>query len=208
MLLITSDSSHAFVTVLNHGDWPHDWPAALEPYRSRSRTFDVGTGVQERVYEIPIKTQEELKAIWPAILSVKSPRAPLTIREVDLELPESKSLYSYRQPTIHIFAPLHHVGLVGRPGWDKRISVGPPWPSSIVLPGGELPEYVQPAEVDGVKTWTAAKLGEHPTGFYYRARVEIELVVDGKIIALDRIDVPADTPIIDKRSTDKKPKAP
>jgi hypothetical protein len=208
VLLLAADFSIAVVFTRDHGDWPQDWPAALEPYRARSRTIDVATVVHQGVYEIPIRTPEEFEAIWLAILSVKSPKAPLTIREVDPDLSESKSFYSYRQPIIHIFAPPNRVGLVGKPGWEKRLSVGPPWPASIISPEGELPEYVQAAEVDGVKTWVAAKLGEGQPGFYYRARVEIELVVDGIIIDPERIDVPADTPIIDKRSTDKKHEAP
>ena len=36
-----------------------------------------------------------------------------------------------------------------------------------------------------------------------RARIDIELVVDGNIVDLNRIPLPADTPIIDKRFKDK-----
>jgi hypothetical protein len=36
-------------------------------------------------------------------------------------------------------------------------------------------------------------------GLMYRARVDIVLIVDGKIVDLNRIPLPADTPIIDKR---------
>jgi len=58
-----------------------------------------------------------------------------------------------------------------------------------------MPEFVQANDVNGVRTWTAAKIGEDRKGFYYRARIEIELVVDGNIIDLNRISLPADTPL-------------
>ena len=37
--------------------------------------------------------------------------------------------------------------------------------------------------------------------YYYRrrARIDIELIVDGDIVDLNRIPLPTDTPIIDKR---------
>ena len=42
-----------------------------------------------------------------------------------------------------------------------------------------------------------------PWGFMYRARTEIELVVDGRIIDLNRIPLPPETPIIDRRFQEK-----
>ena len=39
----------------------------------------------------------------------------------------------------------------------------------------------------------------------YRARIDLELVVDGKIIDLNRIQIPSDAPIIDKRFPAKEP---
>jgi len=41
----------------------------------------------------------------------------------------------------------------------------------------------------------------------WRARIDIELVVDGRIIDLNRIQLPADTPIIDNRKSPAKQEA-
>jgi len=44
------------------------------------------------------------------------------------------------------------------------------------------------------------KIGPHTRGFIYRARVDLTLVVDGQVIDLNRIRLPADTLVIDRRN--------
>jgi len=49
--------------------------------------------------------------------------------------------------------------------------------------------------------WVAADLAAKLKvfGFYYRARVDLELIIDGQVIDLKSIQFPADTPVRDKR---------
>lgn len=61
-----------------------------------------------------------------------------------------------------------------------------------LLSEGELPEYVTSEEEDGRLKWVPADGG-------HRARVDIILITDGKIVDLNRIQLPPDTPIIDNR---------
>jgi hypothetical protein len=80
----------------------------------------------------------------------------------------------------------------------KFLKVGPPWPDDIKSPSGALPEYVI---IDNGK-WRAfdqKDFGGPNERTIRRARIEIELIVDGDIVDLNRIPLPADTLIIDKR---------
>ena len=72
-----------------------------------------------------------------------------------------------------------------------RLVAGPPWPDSIKSPAGELPEFV----VEESGKWVPF---HGPGGF--RARVDIVLVMDGKVIDTNHIEIPAHTPIIDRRA--------
>lgn len=105
------------------------------------------------------------------------------------------------------------------PGWKaaeaeasvpggKVLKIGPPWPDYIKSESGALPEYVfydngkwapydPNAKREPLKDWVIQSLKVK------RARIDIELVVDGNIVDLNRISLPADTPIIDKRFKDK-----
>jgi hypothetical protein len=58
--------------------------------------------------------------------------------------------------------------------------------------------------------WTAASYQDSKwvddetefRGIMYRARTDIVLIIDGNIVDLNRIPMPADTPIIDRRFKD------
>ncbi len=71
-----------------------------------------------------------------------------------------------------------------------------PWPDYLKSPSGELPEYVI-FDHDNAK-WLPADKTER-VGFMNRARVDIVLITDGKVIELNRIQLPSNTPIIDNR---------
>jgi hypothetical protein len=84
------------------------------------------------------------------------------------------------------------------------LKVGPPWPDAIRDESGKLPEYVV---ADGLE-WRATTLQElhdsrklrdnaTKTSLTRRARTEILLVVDGKIVDLNRIKLP--NSVVDKR---------
>lgn len=79
---------------------------------------------------------------------------------------------------------------------------GPPWPDDIRNEQGELPERVQAREADGRLRWVAQPTDNRGST---QCRIELELVVDGEIIDLDRLEIPADTPIIDKRAVKSPP---
>ncbi len=96
----------------------------------------------------------------------------------------------------------------------KVLRAGPPWPDYLFEPDGALPEYV--AAWDGISPapilpdspkrewrWYPVDSKFYDLGFHYRARVEIELVVDGEVIDLNRITLPADCPVIDTRFESK-----
>jgi len=74
----------------------------------------------------------------------------------------------------------------------------PPWPDSAHLPNGELAEYVVAKWAFDGLAWVPAELWDGAES-KHRARTDIELVVDGNVIDLNRIHMPADTRIIDKR---------
>jgi hypothetical protein len=180
----------ALVETDQGGHWPADWPRELEPLRERAPTIGVATGFQETIYQIPLRTPEEFQRVWPALLGVKSKGGTLTLRLLSDKSPAPVGATS-DTPCVRIYAPC--AATVG-----KALHTGPPWPDSARLPNGELPEWVTDRRVEGRLMWvpvTAAR----PAGDLFRARVDLELVVDGAIINLNRTYLPADTPIVDQR---------
>jgi hypothetical protein len=81
----------------------------------------------------------------------------------------------------------------------KLLKTEGPFPESIVLDNGELPEYVAVRKIEGRMSWAPLEPGDKDVGFHYRARIDLELVEDGKIIDLNRIKLPSTATIIDKR---------
>jgi hypothetical protein len=190
MLTIGMASSVCFALVTESlsGDWPESWPKELEPLRSQARTVHVGHGIQETVYEIPFKSREEFEKVWPYILKVKSKGAPIILEN-------SPSTYSVSGTTmttgVRILWPSG--GTVELPD-RKRLEAKEPWPDYIKNGAGELPEYV--TEEHG--KWIPNTPGKKPD-FFIRARVDIILVTDGRVIDLNRIELPGETPIVDRR---------
>jgi len=196
------------------GKWPNSWPKELEPYRKQAATHEIGTGIQENVYEIRFKNREDFEKIWPTILRLKDKKSPLRLQSI--EKPNSLSLSNGKKPMVRVYSYVYPAWPVRRPG-RRDLRPSPPWPDSIKSPTGELPEHVTISEdgSDWVPAWISIEKEEpwditsnlfedqKPRRFIYRARTEIELVVDGKIIDLNRIQLPTDTPIIDRRFEDK-----
>ena len=186
----------ALVMVSNVGKWPDTWPEELDALRAQARTLDVGTGIQEIVYEIPFTDSEEFEAAWPHILAVKSEGAPLII----VKSP-SKMIDVSMDAGVRIYSPV--MGGVSETPDGKQLKVGPPWPDDVKSESGVPPEYVVNKDgkwVGGDKEVLLQRLKDgESVGFLYRARVDIELVVDGQIVDLNWIPLPANTPIIDKR---------
>jgi hypothetical protein len=177
------------------GTWPADWPKQLEPYREQAKTIGVAAGNQEDVFEINFRNREEFEKIWPVILALKSEGAPLTLTTAG-SAPGWAGLFDNNEPVVRIYAPSYTGYVEGADG--RMLKPSPPWPDSAKLPNGRLPEYVRLS--DDRTTWVPADANYNPLkGFKFRVRIEIELVIDGRIIDLNRIRLPADTPIIDKR---------
>jgi len=197
IIFLCSTLCLALVGRCEQGMWPANWPKEFEPYRKQAKTIMLAAANQEDVHEIRFENREEFEKVWPTILKLKSKGAPLRLRSIEKPF-KSGSLFNNEQPVVRIYGPAY-TGGVSRPG-GKILRPVPPWPESIKSPTEELPEYVTISE--NGKSWVAAQ--EKPPietvkGFIYRARIEIELVVDGNIIDLNRIHLPADTAIIDKR---------
>ncbi|MBP8911526.1 MAG: right-handed parallel beta-helix repeat-containing protein [Phycisphaerae bacterium] len=183
-----------FVSVHEGGNWPADWPSQLESYRSRARTFEIGTTVRESVYEIPFEKTDDFERIWPILLELRSPSAPLRVCSVGTPGIGRTGVLSNDSPVVRIYAPVYGSS-AQKPG-GRTLPIGPPWPLSVMMPDGSLPEYVVISE-DGSQ-WVPA-VGNVTGGFRHRARVEIELVADGHILDFRRILVPAGIPIVDRR---------
>ena len=79
----------------------------------------------------------------------------------------------------------------------NSLRIGPPWPDHIKSESGALPEYV----FDKNGKWAPYDPDEKKdlSRYLRRARLDIELIVDGEIVDLNRIPLPADAPVIDKR---------
>jgi hypothetical protein len=194
--ILLSTLCSGMVETTDSGRWPASWPKELEPYREHAKTIGVHAGSQEDVFEISFRSREQFEKIWPSILTLKSEGAPLTLITAG-SAPGWAGLFDNNEPLVRIYAPSYtsrHPTPDGKTIWPA-----PPWPYSAYLPNGHLPEYVWLS--DDKTTWVPADVNHNPMkGFEFRARIEIELVIDGQIINLNRVRLPGDTPIIDKRT--------
>jgi hypothetical protein len=197
--MVSSSAAFAITMVSIEGTWPQSWPKELEPLRKDARTYVVANGLVENIHEIHFKDRDVFERAWLILVALKSKGGTLTLCKVEGTRPKQEILFSNDVPSIRIYSPPS--GLIGKP------VIGPPWPPTALLPNGELSEYVTNREINGEKTWIPAtiekphniEIGKGPLSSLFRARVDIELIIDGKIIDLNRIRIPSDTPIIDKR---------
>jgi len=198
----------AMVTITNKGTWPDTWPKELEQYRAQAKTHGVAHGISENVHEISFAKRDEFEKAWPHILKLRSSGTRLVLQT-------SPSIYSVSGsemgPGVRILAAVTIIAGAANPeaqpkeeedpltGTElqelvkqgKMLKTGPPWPKYIMI-DDELPEYVQAKYVDGKQKWESVNAG-------IRARLDIELVVDGSIVDLNRIQLPPNTLIIDNR---------
>lgn len=217
-----STALNAAIFPSNTGDWPKEWGQELEPFRKTSKTLGVGTGIQENIYTIPFEKREDFEKVWPVILKQTTPNSEVRLRLVSKKahLRWGKFLKGAK-PCVHILGP--SLGWSIDPAHDydpakglkdqeklikegKMIQANAPWPAYLKADDGGLPEYVvsQKGE-DGRLRWVPSEIGDELKGFHNRARVDIELVIDGEIIDLNRIRFPEHVRIIDKRESLTKP---
>ncbi len=204
IMLCAVGSVYALYQVANEGLWPKTWPRELEPLRPTSRTL---VHTSHAIYEIPFTDRKDFESAWPHILKLKGKGAPLIL----VNGPDKRPGGTIKTG-VRILSPL--TGTLVIPGGaryaagsessipdGKFLKIGPPWPDHIKSDSGELPEYV----LEDKGKWAAyiPDPKQEPTGYVRRARLDIELVVDGGIVDLNRIPLPADTPIIDRRFKDR-----
>lgn len=193
--------------VSDTGDWPKSWPAELEPLRSQSRTLSHSNYT---MYHIPFTDRAKFEAAWPHILSVATENTSLELSRghdrmtaVDFDAgvviiaPNTGKLF-YKKNNGR-YSPCAESNIPDQ----KFLRVGPPWPDEIRDESGKLPDRVVP---DGLK-WrpaTAQEMKDFPPIMHrsQRVRTEVRLIVDGKVVDLNRIQLPAS--VIDKRF-EKKP---
>ena len=187
--------------VSNTGNWPKSWPAQLEPLRSQSRTLHHDGYT---MYHVPFTDRAQFEAAWPHFLSIATADSPLTLSRghdrwtaVDFDAgvviftPNTGQLIVPGDKKTTIYGP--EVASAIREGKLKipagtYLKVGPPWPDAIRDESGKLPEYVV---ADGLE-WRTTTLQEiranvTKTSLTRRARTEIRLIVDGKVVDLNRI---------------------
>ncbi|QDU37424.1 hypothetical protein Mal4_17360 [Maioricimonas rarisocia] len=223
-VMLVAISVEAAIFPQDRGAWPEDWPEVLEPLRMTSKTIGVGTGIQENIYEIPIADAETFEKVWPEILKLRTPGSRLTLYRASAgDHPTWGQFLSNERAAIRIFAPTGGFSTAGDVEIDvnnppdfeeliregKALRAGSPWPESLMGENGELPQYVvSEKQEDGTLQWVAADPysddKSKPRGFYNRARIDVELVVDGAIIDLNRMRLPADAVIVDRRFDDAK----
>jgi hypothetical protein len=180
---------YAWIMISDKGTWPKTWPAALEPLREQARSMDVAHGIQQNEFEIVFKDREQFEKVWPAVLEVKSPGGVLILESLPSRSEAGPS--SLTQPGVRILTPAYGA----RVGEEKTDAGSPQWLDALTSGGAPLPEYA--LSLKGGK-W-AAYDGSNRAGFMYRARTDIILAVDGRVVDLNRIPLPPDTPILDRR---------
>src|SRR5215217_5792635 len=106
LVLLLARLALPLVTTQETGTWPADWPKELEPLRKSARTVGVATGIQQNIYEITFADRETFEKVWPTILKVKTPGAPLTLWKVATTPPTAwGSLLNNAAPAVRIYAP-------------------------------------------------------------------------------------------------------
>ena len=210
-VLIASLCPVSIALVMTHKGctWPPGWPKALYEVGNSCRTIEIVAGNVEDVFEIVFDDRETFERLWPVLLTVKTPGAPLRLFKAGR--PSWSTLFSDAKPTVRIFGPAYSGNVVRVEASkkypdderllkeSKALYPVPPWPAEIVSPNGELPEYVQVVEKGGRLSLIPGDRDHRERGRLYRARVDFELVAEGSLIDLNRIQLPSNGPIIDRR---------
>lgn len=221
--LLTSSVCFALVFIDDQGRWPNTWPKELERYRDQAQSLGVAHGIQEIVHEIRFHDRDDFERAWPYILKVKSKGAPITLEPTTSTYGVSGSTV---EVGVRIICPSLGDGFSGSPedkspyaafSWLSETSsqqfsqklakgVGLSQPNaSQPTSGTKLLSPPPPAYVVYQNDKWVPFDGATHEGFRFRARTDITLVVDEKIIDPARIQFPPDTPVIDKRSKQPSP---
>ena len=206
MLSITISCVYGAMRMRNGGDWPENWPEQLEPLRGSATTGDFSAGSQATYYYIEFSDREQFERVWPCLLQVKSKGAPLTLMTVDTPKTDPNDRrFLHAKPTVLLACPAQ--GNYSKMP-DGSYSHRGDWTEDIEsqLTDGVLPQFVGKDSTTG--DWTIITNPRDPNsmrfGFLQQSRVEIILYIDGEIIDMNRIRLPENTPIEDRRKLDEK----
>jgi len=211
IVFCTVGSVYAFWSGGPGGTWPKSWPKELEPLRKQASTCVGGIALHTR-YEIPFTNRKEFESAWPHILKVKSKGAPITLLRgshgiigapktagVCIQFLGTSPDETGALPVTTRTAATELPSVSGSAGPTRAATNEKPTPSperrdnTPALTGRSVP-VPPPAAATLSKTDSAGRLPGTP--------IEIWLVVDGDIVDLNRIPLPPDTPITDRRFED------
>ncbi len=199
-----------YAVVDGGGHWPSDWPPELEPFRARATSscsgWANGTPINEAIYEFSFRSQEEFAEAWPALLRIKSKGGTLGLSRCAPTSAGVRDTAPQRsEPRVMILTAPWQVGKVNGAPMDDTPPV-PMQQRSLRLPDGTVPKCVgSPWLTDGPdEGWIIVDLDKDLPGnleryHLERARTDLVLYVDGDIINMNNIQIPKDTPIIDRR---------
>jgi hypothetical protein len=187
-VFITASLTFASVITWRKGKWPGPWPKQLKEYQQKAVVIDVAEDIQETVFEISFEKREEFEKAWPEILELKTKGAPLILEK-------SPSKYNISGTTVETGIRILWPSMQSVKMDDGTVLRASPIDfASLKSPNGEQPEYVIAKD----SKWIPFD-GKDRTESRHRARVDIVLITDANIVDLNRIPLPAETPIIDKR---------
>ena len=195
IILLIATSSFGLMVMSEGGSWPRNWPASLEPFRTRAATGHFMAGSQATYYYIEFETRNEFESVWPSLLKLKSKGAPLTLHTVDPYStdPNDKRVL-YTKPQVVIVCPAS--------GYYREMPDGQyghlaKWSKDIepMLNGGVPPQFVGKDSTDRWRT----DPNKYSSEILQQARIELTLYIDGNVIDLNRIRLPQSTLINDYR---------
>ncbi len=183
---LLSWASFAFVEIQEGGQWPNTWAKELERFRERAETRLSETGI---AYHVPFEARDEFESAWPCFLELTDKGSTLTL----LPYAPKDSTGAPLLPSVGLQCPPpdRQESVDGR-----TFSVLTTFPDYIRNAQGELPEYVVMDKVTG--KWVEVDRTKD-LGIWTRARIDISVRVDGKIVDLNRIRLPYNLKIIDRR---------
>jgi hypothetical protein len=202
IVFYTVGSVYAMSTGGPGGTWPKSWPKELEPLRKQAWTW-VGGLVMNTRYEIPFTDRKQFESAWPHILKVKGKGASLTLMN-------GPRFYAQSAHTAGVWI-IMPPGLT--PAEISRLSVQTPNTATQNMTKASSPRREKTSSATGgsapIPPPPAANVPQpsaprKKAPAEYLADIRIVLLVDGDIVDLNRILLPTDTPIDDRRFTHKK----
>jgi hypothetical protein len=209
LLVMMVSPTHSLVVIRNGGNWPENWPAEMEKWRSRAKTHE---GLPEVTYSIEFIERDDFEELWPVLLKLKSPHGVIRLYSVDKHEPKGNEVL-HRRAEVYLECP--RLGSYELQPNGSYVHVGP-WSAdlSAIMNGeataGNIPDRYPMHVAKDEKTgkWFPYDVFRKPDSpelgwRVERSRVDIVLYVDGHNIDLNRIKIPPGTLIEDRRVFEK-----